>query len=134
MKITVLAVGQKMPKWVVQGVEEYTKRLPSDVKLHWQELAPGHRGKSSSVAKAKQQEAQLLQKHIADYHWVVVLDLTGKPWSHRHCAINCRIGRIGSFSGSGHRRSDGLDAISLLGPIKLGAIEFNLAHPWFVLS
>jgi 23S rRNA (pseudouridine1915-N3)-methyltransferase len=81
MKLRLLAVGQKMPSWVEQGYKEYAKRLPSDCNLELVELASGHRGKSTSVAKVKQQEGEMLLKAIKPQEWVVALDVKGKPWS-----------------------------------------------------
>ncbi|MBL4796184.1 MAG: 23S rRNA (pseudouridine(1915)-N(3))-methyltransferase RlmH [Oleispira sp.] len=81
MKLRLLAVGQKMPSWVEQGYKEYAKRLPADCKLELVELASGHRGKSTSVTKVKQQEGEMLLKAIKPQEWVVALDVKGKPWS-----------------------------------------------------
>ncbi|MEH6449959.1 MAG: 23S rRNA (pseudouridine(1915)-N(3))-methyltransferase RlmH [Oleispira sp.] len=81
MKLRLLAVGQKMPSWVEQGYKEYAKRLPSDCNLELVELASGHRGKSTSVTKVKQQEGEMLLKAIKPQEWVVALDVKGKPWS-----------------------------------------------------
>jgi 23S rRNA (pseudouridine1915-N3)-methyltransferase len=81
MKLRLLAVGQKMPSWVEQGYKEYAKRLPSDCNLELVELASAHRGKSTSVAKVKQQEGEMLLKAIKPQEWVVALDVKGKPWS-----------------------------------------------------
>jgi 23S rRNA (pseudouridine1915-N3)-methyltransferase len=81
VKLRLLAVGQKMPSWVEQGYNEYAKRLPSDCSLELVELPSGHRGKSTSVEKVKQQEGETLLKAIKPQEWVVALDVKGKPWS-----------------------------------------------------
>ena len=36
MRLRVLAVGQKMPAWVDQGVKEYARRIPRDFSVDWQ--------------------------------------------------------------------------------------------------
>ena len=41
MKITLIAVGNKMPKWVESGFSEYQKRLPPEMALTLHEIAPG---------------------------------------------------------------------------------------------
>ncbi|WP_197475472.1 23S rRNA (pseudouridine(1915)-N(3))-methyltransferase RlmH, partial [Oleiphilus sp. HI0043] len=38
MKIKILAVGTKMPKWVTEGANEYVKRLPKDLPLEFIEI------------------------------------------------------------------------------------------------
>lgn len=81
MKLKLLAVGHKMPKWVEQGFNEYAKRLPSDCALELIEIQPGHRAKNTSKEKAMQQEALAIQKHLRPQDHVVALDVLGKSWS-----------------------------------------------------
>jgi len=81
MKIRLLAVGNKMPAWVEQGYQEYTRRLPRDCSLELVEISPGHRGKNASMEKAMQQEAEALKKAIRPGEHVVALAVDGKPWS-----------------------------------------------------
>ena len=81
MKLRLLAVGQKMPSWVTQGVQEYAKRLPADCSLELVEIAPGHRAKNTPIEKAMQQEAEALRKAIRPSDHVVALAVEGKPWS-----------------------------------------------------
>ena len=40
MKITVLAVGTKMPRWVDEAVAEYAKRFGRDVHYALKEIKP----------------------------------------------------------------------------------------------
>ncbi len=81
MHIRVLAVGTKMPSWVVQGVQEYQKRLPREWKFDWVELAVGHRGKSQDVNKAIEAEGEAMMTAIKAQEHVVALDMKGKAWS-----------------------------------------------------
>ncbi|RVU31389.1 MULTISPECIES: 23S rRNA (pseudouridine(1915)-N(3))-methyltransferase RlmH [Neptunomonas] len=81
MKIRLLAVGGKMPKWVEQGYQEYSKRLPRDLTLELVELPLGHRGKSSDKAKAIRQEGDAMLAAIGKNERVVALEVLGKPWS-----------------------------------------------------
>ena len=37
MRIRVLAVGTRMPGWVLAAVAEYSKRLPKDFRVEWVE-------------------------------------------------------------------------------------------------
>ncbi|MDD9894043.1 MAG: 23S rRNA (pseudouridine(1915)-N(3))-methyltransferase RlmH, partial [Gammaproteobacteria bacterium] len=46
MKIHLIAIGQKPPKWVVDGYETYAKRMPSQCALVLKELPPGPRKKT----------------------------------------------------------------------------------------
>ena len=49
MRLRVLAVGQKMPAWIDQGVDEYARRLPKGVTVDWLNIAPAKRGTNSSL-------------------------------------------------------------------------------------
>ena len=76
MRIRVLAVGTRMPPWVVAGVSEYGKRLPRDFRVEWVEIAPAKRQGDNSD-KFKAQEAIALSKQIKDDDTVVALDVQG---------------------------------------------------------
>ncbi len=81
MKLKVLAVGQKMPAWVNEGVEEYAKRLPGDFRLLIEEVAPGPRYAGADAARAITKESQALLGRIRPQDHVVALDVQGKSWS-----------------------------------------------------
>ena len=79
-----------MPTWVNQGIAEYTKRLPQDFKLEFEEIPLGKRtntAKSSSSTKsqdhkAKQQEgATLLAKLKNSRDKIIALEVQGQNWS-----------------------------------------------------
>jgi 23S rRNA (pseudouridine1915-N3)-methyltransferase len=81
MKINLVAVGSKMPGWVTQGFEEYSKRLPRECQLQLIEIAPAKRGKTGQPEQWKKDEATRILAAIPDSHHVVALEVTGKPWS-----------------------------------------------------
>ena len=81
MRISVLAVGTKMPKWVEQGVGEYLKRLPPEIKLEIKEISLGKRGKGADIQRAISQEGQQMIAAIPDRDHVVALEVKGKPWT-----------------------------------------------------
>lgn len=81
MRIRLIAVGTKMPGWVEQGVDEYCKRLPPELKLDIKEIAPGKRGKGADIQRAIQQEGQQILAAIGQYDRVIALDVQGKPWA-----------------------------------------------------
>ena len=57
MRLRVLAVGQKMPAWVNEGVQEYTRRMPRDFSVEWLDVPPAKRG-TSSAEQYQEQEAR----------------------------------------------------------------------------
>ncbi len=81
MRIKIIAIGRKMPDWVVQGWAEYFKRLPKDVKLELIELPLGSRGKTTNSQKTKREEGERILAAIDSSDWVVALDVLGKSWS-----------------------------------------------------
>ncbi len=95
MRIRLLAVGTKMPKWVEQGVDEYCKRLPSELKLEVKEIALGKRGKGADIRRAIASEGQKMLAAISDRDRVVALDVKGKPWSTEQLASHLRDWQLG---------------------------------------
>lgn len=81
MKVRLLAVGTKMPGWVVEGIDTYRKRLPRDFSLEIEEIALGQRGKNADIAKARAQEAQRIGDKLRGDEYIVALEVKGKPWS-----------------------------------------------------
>ena len=76
MRLRVLAVGQKMPAWVDQGVNEYARRMPRDFSVDWQELAPAKRG-SGSATRYREQEAGAILSRLSQADTLVALDVAG---------------------------------------------------------
>lgn len=78
MKIRLLAVGQKMPKWVQQTFNDYNKRLPKNQQIELIEISPIHRGKTTSINKAKELEGDNILSAIKPQEKLIVLDEHGK--------------------------------------------------------
>lgn len=81
MKLTLLAVGTKMPAWVTDGYQEYAKRLPKECQLILKEITPAKRGKSGHSQQWMEEEGERILAAIPTNHHVVALDVKGKPWS-----------------------------------------------------
>ncbi|HET9818378.1 MAG TPA: 23S rRNA (pseudouridine(1915)-N(3))-methyltransferase RlmH [Rhodanobacteraceae bacterium] len=81
MRARLIAIGERMPRWVAGGFAEYTKRLSHELPLELVEIKPGSRGKGRDDARAMADEgAALLTALPRDAH-VVVLDGRGAAWS-----------------------------------------------------
>jgi 23S rRNA (pseudouridine1915-N3)-methyltransferase len=78
MRITVIAVGTRMPAWVEQGITEYTKRLPRELQVVWREIPLARRGKDVTVASVCAAEGEQILKAIPAGERVVALDVQGK--------------------------------------------------------
>lgn len=81
MRLRALAVGQKMPAWVKDGVAEYSKRLPPEMPLEWVELPLGQRAKNRPVEQAIAQEGDAMLGAIRADDRVIALAVDGKAWS-----------------------------------------------------
>lgn len=81
MKIKILAVGTKMPKWVSDGANEYIKRLPKDLPLEFVEIPLGNRGKNADIQRAIQKESTAILAQISNQDHVVALEVKGQNWS-----------------------------------------------------
>ena len=80
MRIKLLAVGTKMPAWVEQGVNEYSKRLPPEIKFEIKEIPPGKRGKGADIKRAIAAEGQQMLAAIPEADKVIALEVTGRAW------------------------------------------------------
>ncbi|MGV6850902.1 MAG: 23S rRNA (pseudouridine(1915)-N(3))-methyltransferase RlmH [bacterium] len=81
MDIHLISVGQKMPKWVDQGYQEYARRLTGQVKLKLNEIPMPTRHKGSSVDKLIVEEGQKIIQACPANAIRIVLDERGKNWS-----------------------------------------------------
>ena len=81
MKIRILAVGQKMPAWVEQGVDEYLRRLPADFRVVFEEIPLGQRRPGSDLKKALAKESDAILARLKGKEKVIALDVQGKAWS-----------------------------------------------------
>jgi 23S rRNA (pseudouridine1915-N3)-methyltransferase len=79
MRLTVHAVGGRMPSWVDEAVTEYGKRLPRELQLAWRDLPLAQRSRRGGDPVG--QEGEALLKGTEDGDWVVALDVRGRAWS-----------------------------------------------------
>ena len=86
MKVRILTVGNKMPKWVQTGFDEYFKRIQPMLSTEIVEIAAAKRAKNPSdanLAQYREQEGQaILAAHTSggrEQLWV--LDVKGKMLS-----------------------------------------------------
>lgn len=78
MRLSIIAVGTKMPAWVEQGVAEYGRRMPRELKLEWREIPLARRGKDSRPQQLCAREGQQLLKAVPAGDRVIALDVRGK--------------------------------------------------------
>ncbi len=76
MRVTLVAVGQRMPAWVSEGYAEYSKRLRARLPLELVEIPAARRG-SGDVARAMAEEGNRLLAAIRPQDHAVALDERG---------------------------------------------------------
>lgn len=81
MRISLIAVGQKMPDWVSTGYHTYAKRFPSDCHLQLIEIAAGKRGKNADIARILKAEGEAMLAAVGKADRIVTLEVSGKSWS-----------------------------------------------------
>ena len=90
MRITVIAVGNRMPGWVEEGVQEYSRRLPREWKLQWREIPLAKRGADAAGPRLAQREGENILKAIPKGDRVIALDVGGKRLSTEQLADQLR--------------------------------------------
>ncbi|MBL8522257.1 MAG: 23S rRNA (pseudouridine(1915)-N(3))-methyltransferase RlmH [Betaproteobacteria bacterium] len=80
MKLTIIALGHKMPGWVQTGFEEYSKRMPPEARIELIELKPEDRA-SRAVSKVLELEAVRIATAVPKQAERIVLDERGPPLS-----------------------------------------------------
>ena len=64
MKISLIAVGTRMPVWVETAFADYAARLPKECALRLVEIPVEHRGKNADIARLKQAEGDRILKAL----------------------------------------------------------------------
>jgi 23S rRNA (pseudouridine1915-N3)-methyltransferase len=88
MQIHLIAVGEKMPRWVQDGYNDYAKRLPAECALRLIEVPAGKRGKNADVARIIRDESERMLAAIPKGAAVVALEVGGRSWSTEELAQN----------------------------------------------
>lgn len=86
LKITVIAMGNKMPDWVVSATLEYSKRLQESSSTTLIELPLQKRSKSSDLPRIISKETEQLIAAIPNGAHVIALEIGGKTFSSEQLA------------------------------------------------
>ncbi len=81
MRISVLAVGTRMPGWVTEAVSQYSERLPRELKLEWREIPLAQRDKRSNPSQLREREGEALLKALPRGDRVIALAIDGRQVS-----------------------------------------------------
>jgi 23S rRNA (pseudouridine1915-N3)-methyltransferase len=85
MKLSIVALGHRMPAWVAAGVDDFVSRLPRDWPRALIELKPEARDRGRTVAQMLDAESRRLDAACAGAS-IVAMDEQGSPWTTREFA------------------------------------------------
>lgn len=130
MRITIVAVGQRLPAWADAAVNEYLGRLPAEIKVELKTIKAEVRRDNSSPVRMLRAEAERLRAAMPDGARLIALDEDGKDWSTRQLADQLKRWRDASehvvFAIGG---ADGLDAdFKCSAQIQLRLSSMTLPH------
>lgn len=86
VKITILCLGNKMPGWVNEAIDTFSKRLREFCTLHLIEIPLQKRGKVHSLKSIQDKEAEQVLKQIPTGSYVIALDINGTAMSSEQLA------------------------------------------------
>ncbi|UYZ84640.1 23S rRNA (pseudouridine(1915)-N(3))-methyltransferase RlmH [Entomomonas sp. E2T0] len=149
MRIRLITVGSKMPRWIEEGWQEYHKRLPKELAVELIEIPLTTRGKNADIKRFIQQEGVAMLNKTQSTDKVITLEVTGKPWSTEQLAerlaqwqlagqdINLMIGGPEGLAPEVCKRSDekwSLSALTLPHPLVRVVIIEQLYRAWTILT
>jgi 23S rRNA (pseudouridine1915-N3)-methyltransferase len=101
MNIQIIAVGKLKERYLLQGIDEYAKRLSAYAKLDIVEVAEEQARDPVSEAEAdliKDKEGERILKRIHPDSYVIALAINGKPMSSEQLAAH--LDRLGTYGTS----------------------------------
>jgi len=81
MQFNILAVGQRMPSWVVSGWSEYARRFPPGLALNLKEIPAVKRQRNADIDVIRRRESEALLASATRSSLLIALDENGEQWS-----------------------------------------------------
>ena len=78
MRITIVAVGTRMPEWVEMGYRDYVERLPHQCRIELLEIPLARRTKSADPSRLIKIEGDAILRALPKHNRVIALDLKGQ--------------------------------------------------------
>jgi 23S rRNA (pseudouridine1915-N3)-methyltransferase len=81
VRLSLIAVGSRLPVWVQTGFAEYAKRLPRECRLELIEIPVEHRARNADIARLRKAEGERILAAVPPRALLVALDERGKSWT-----------------------------------------------------
>ncbi len=148
MKIHLIAVGDRMPRWVQEGYAEYAGRMPPECRLQLVEISARHRGKNADIARITRDEGRSMLDAIPRGSRVIALEVKGRAWSTEDLArqldnwmasgqdVSLLVGGPEGLSGECRKRADqqwSLSPLTLPHPLVRVVVAEQLYRAWTLL-
>jgi len=78
LRISILSVGHKMPAWILEGYQEYVRRMPPEIRVELVELKPEERTSGKTPQKAKALEGARILAAAPEGAELIALDEKGR--------------------------------------------------------
>jgi 23S rRNA (pseudouridine1915-N3)-methyltransferase len=78
VKVSIVAVGHRMPAWIEEGFREYARRMPPELRVELTELKPEPRDSGKSVEKARALEGERILAALPAGSTLIALDEKGR--------------------------------------------------------
>ncbi len=149
MRIHIISVGTRMPKWVKTACEEYARRLPPHCRFDIKEIGAGKRFKGSDINRVLRDEGERLLAALPKDCSVIALERAGRPidtiyvaeqmklWLSGGRDIALLIGGPEGLSAACLERADtqwSLSALTLAHPVVRVVLAEQLYRAWSILE
>jgi 23S rRNA (pseudouridine1915-N3)-methyltransferase len=149
VKINIIAIGGKMPSWVEQASEDFSKRLPAEIRVNPVLIPLIKRGKNPDINRIVRDESRKLLAAVPKNNLLVVLDVLGQSittmkfssmlesWLHQGKDVSILIGGPDGVSDellsqSVHRLS--LSALTFPHPLVRVILIEQIYRAWSILN
>lgn len=78
MKVRLIAVGTRLPRWVDEGVAEYRARLPREWRFELVEIPVASRGENADIARLKSAEGEKMLRAVPPGAEIIAFDERGE--------------------------------------------------------
>jgi 23S rRNA (pseudouridine1915-N3)-methyltransferase len=87
MLLRVIAVGTRMPAWVDAAVEDFSRRMPPELRIDWLPVKAEPRTGGGNARQWKAREAQRIREALPDGARLVLLDERGADLDSARLAV-----------------------------------------------